>query len=209
MIATGIIILLSSICTWFVTRRALAPLRRFSDRISQVQAQNLSEPLEVPLSEDEISRLTRSFNDMLARLDNAFSAQKQFVASAAHELRTPLAVMQTNLEVFYKKPEHTHREYDRLFTMLQEQTGRLSHLAEILLDMTGLQTVERSAQFPLQHSQKKFSAIWIRLQTSIRSGLFRQKVTVLLQAAISFCTGQSIIWLKMRSNITGLPVLLL
>ena len=144
MIATGIIILLSSICTWFVTRRALTPLRRFSDRISQVQAQNLSEPLEVPLSEDEISRLTRSFNDMLARLDNAFSAQKQFVASAAHELRTPLAVMQTNLEVFYKKPEHTHQEYDRLFTMLQEQTGRLSHLAEILLDMTGLQTVERS-----------------------------------------------------------------
>ena len=81
---------------------------------------------------------------MLARLDNAFSAQKQFVASAAHELRTPLAVMQTNLEVFYKKPEHAPQEYDRLFTMLQEQTGRLSHLAEILLDMTGLQTVERS-----------------------------------------------------------------
>ena len=134
MIATGIIILLSSICTWFVTRRALTPLRRFSDRIRQVQAQNLSEPLEVPLSEDEISRLTRSFNDMLARLDNAFSAQKQFVASAAHELRTPLAVMQTNLEVFYKKPEHTPQEYDRLFTMLQEQTGRLSHLAEILLE---------------------------------------------------------------------------
>ena len=144
MIATGIIILLSSICTWFVTRRALTPLRRFSDRIRQVQAQNLSEPLEVPLSEDEISRLTRSFNDMLARLDNAFSAQKRFVASAAHELRTPLAVMQTNLEVFYKKPEHAPQEYDRLFTMLQEQTGRLSHLAEILLDMTGLQTVERS-----------------------------------------------------------------
>ena len=144
MIATGIIILLSSICTWFVTRRALTPLRRFSDRIRQVQAQNLSEPLEVPLSEDEISRLTRSFNDMLARLDNAFSAQKQFVASAAHELRTPLAVMQTNLEVFYKKSEHAPQEYDRLFTMLQEQTGRLSHLAEILLDMTGLQTVERS-----------------------------------------------------------------
>lgn len=107
MIATGIIILLSSICTWFVTRRALTPLRRFSDRIRQVQAQNLSEPLEVPLSEDEISRLTRSFNDMLARLDNAFSAQKQFVASAAHELRTPLAVMQTNLEVFTKTGTRT------------------------------------------------------------------------------------------------------
>ena len=149
MIATGIIILLSSICTWFVTRRALAPLRRFSDRISQVQAQNLSEPLEVPLSEDEISRLTRSFNDMLARLDNAFSAQKQFVASAAHELRTPLAVMQTNLEVFARKKEPSTDEYLELFSMIQEQTGRLSHLAEILLDMTGIQTVERSETISL------------------------------------------------------------
>ncbi len=155
MIATGIIILLSSICTWFVTRRALTPLRRFSDRIRQVQAQNLSEPLEVPLSEDEISRLTRSFNDMLAHLDNAFSAQKQFVASAAHELRTPLAVMQTNLEVFYKKPEHTPQEYDRLFTMLQEQIGRLSHLAEILLDMTGLQTVGRSDTISLCSTHRR------------------------------------------------------
>ena len=209
MIATGIIILLSSICTWFVTRRALTPLRRFSDKISQVQAQNLSEPLEVPLSEDEISRLTRSFNDMLARLDNAFSAQKQFVASAAHELRTPLAVMQTNLEVFYKKPEHAPQEYDRLFTMLQEQTGRLSHLAEILLDMTGLQTVERSDTISLAALTEEVFCDLTRLQKSIRSGLFRQKVTVLLQAAISFCTGQSIIWLKMRLNITGLPVPLL
>ena len=149
MIATGIIILLSSICTWFVTRRALTPLRRFSDRISQVQAQNLSEPLEVPLSEDEISRLTRSFNDMLARLDNTFSAQKQFVASAAHELRTPLAVMQTNLEVFAIKKEPSTDEYLELFSMIQEQTGRLSHLAEILLDMTGIQTIKRSETFSL------------------------------------------------------------
>lgn len=209
MIATGIIILLSSICTWFVTRRALTPLRRFSDRIRQVQAQNLSEPLEVPLSEDEISRLTRSFNDMLARLDNAFSAQKQFVASAAHELRTPLAVMQTNLEVFYKKPEHAPQEYDRLFTMLQEQTGRLSHLAEILLDMTGLQTVERSDTISLAALTEEVFCDLDPVAENIRSGLFRQMATVLLQAAISFCTGQSIIWLKMRSNITGLPVPLL
>ena len=149
MIATGIIILLSSICTWFVTRRALTPLRRFSDRIRQVQAQNLSEPLEVPLSEDEISRLTRSFNDMLARLDNAFSAQKQFVASAAHELRTPLAVMQTNLEVFARKKTPSTEEYQEIFSLIQEQTGRLSHLAEILLDMTGIQTVERSETISL------------------------------------------------------------
>ena len=144
MIATGIIILLSSIGTYFISRRALTPLHDLSTKIGKIQAQNLSESLEIPDSNDEISQLTASFNKMLSRLDDAFTAQKQFSASAAHELRTPLAVMQTNLEVFYKKPEHTHQEYDRLFTMLQEQTGRLSHLAEILLDMTGLQTVERS-----------------------------------------------------------------
>ena len=144
IIATAIIILLSSVGTYFISRRALLPLRRLSNEVNKIEAQNLSESLEVPDTNDEISRLTGSFNKMLSRLDDAFTAQKQFSASAAHELRTPLAVMQTNLEVFYKKPEHTHQEYDRLFTMLQEQTGRLSHLAEILLDMTGLQTVERS-----------------------------------------------------------------
>ena len=144
LIATILIILLSSACTYFVSRRALKPLHSLSTKIEKIQAQNLSEPLEVPDSNDEISKLTLSFNEMLSRLNDAFTAQKQFSASAAHELRTPLAVMQTNLEVFYKKPEHTPQEYDRLFTMLQEQIGRLSHLAEILLDMTGLQTVERS-----------------------------------------------------------------
>ena len=144
LITTVLIILLSSACTYFVSRRALKPLHNLSTKVEKIQAQNLSEPLEVPDSNDEISNLTLSFNEMLSRLNDAFTAQKQFSASAAHELRTPLAVMQTNLEVFYKKPEHAPQEYDRLFTMLQEQTGRLSHLAEILLDMTGLQTVERS-----------------------------------------------------------------
>ena len=144
MIATGIIILLSSICTWFVTRRALTPLRRFSDRIRQVQAQNLSEPLEVPLSEDEISRLTRSFNDMLARLDNAFSAQKQFVASAAHELRTPLSLMQVQLDL-YNSASHPGNDADTLQTikMVTEQNDKLNRMVKTLLDMSELQTVGR------------------------------------------------------------------
>ena len=144
VLATICIILLSSICTYFVTRQALSPLRRLSSKISRIQAQNLSEPLEVPDSNDEISRLTEVFNDMLSRLDEAFTAQKQFSANAAHELRTPLAVMQTNLEVFFRKKEPEKKEYLQLFSMIQEQTSRLSHLAEVLLDMTGIQTVERS-----------------------------------------------------------------
>ena len=149
MIATGIIILLSSIGTYFISRRALLPLRRLSNEVNKIEAQNLSESLEVPDTNDEISRLTGSFNKMLSRLDDAFTAQKQFSASAAHELRTPLAVMQTNLEVFARKKTPSTEEYQEIFSLIQEQTGRLSHLAEILLDMTGIQTVERSETISL------------------------------------------------------------
>lgn len=149
MIATGIIILLSSIGTYFISRRALAPLHDLSTKIGKIQAQNLSESLEIPDSNDEISQLTASFNKMLSRLDDAFTAQKQFSASAAHELRTPLAVMQTNLEVFARKKTPSTEEYQEIFSLIQEQTGRLSHLAEILLDMTGIQTVERSETISL------------------------------------------------------------
>ena len=144
IIATAIIILLSSICTYFISRRALQPLRRLSNEVNKIEAQNLSESLEVPDTNDEISRLTGSFNKMLSRLDDAFTAQKQFSASAAHELRTPLAVMQTNLEVFARKKTPTIEEYQDIFGMIQNQTERLSHLSEVLLDMTGIQSVERS-----------------------------------------------------------------
>ena len=149
MIATGIIILLSSIGTYFISRRALTPLHDLSTKIGKIQAQNLSESLEIPDSNDEISQLTASFNKMLSRLDDAFTAQKQFSASAAHELRTPLAVMQTNLEVFARKKTPSIEEYQEIFSLIQEQTGRLSHLAEILLDMTCIQTVERSETISL------------------------------------------------------------
>ena len=149
VIVTIIIILLSSVCTYFISRHALAPLRKLSTKVDQIQAQNLSEPLEVPDTHDEISRLTIAFNNMLSRLDEAFTAQKQFSANAAHELRTPLAVMQTNLEVFARKAVPLPEEYRSLFSMIQEQTGRLSHLASVLLDMTGIQTIARSDSISL------------------------------------------------------------
>lgn len=149
VIVTIIIILLSSVCTYFISRHALAPLRKLSTKVDQIQAQNLSEPLEIPDTHDEISRLTIAFNNMLSRLDEAFTAQKQFSANAAHELRTPLAVMQTNLEVFARKAAPSPEEYRSLFSMIQEQTGRLSHLASVLLDMTGIQTITRSDSISL------------------------------------------------------------
>ena len=150
VIATTIIILLSSVCTYFLTKKTLTPLQKLTSEVSQIQAQNLSTQLAVPNSKDEIAQLTSSFNEMLARLDNAFSTQKQFSANAAHELRTPLAVLQTNLEVFEKKQEPEIIEYRRLFTMIKEQTARLSQLVGTLLDMTNLKSVPRTDQVTLE-----------------------------------------------------------
>lgn len=150
VIATTIIILLSSVCTYFLTKKALTPLQKLTSEVSQIQAQNLSTQLAVPNSKDEIAQLTSSFNEMLARLDNAFSTQKQFSANAAHELRTPLAVLQTNLEVFEKKQEPEMVEYQQLFTMIKEQTARLSQLVGTLLDMTNLKSVPRTDHVSLE-----------------------------------------------------------
>ena len=150
VIATTIIILLSSVCTYFLTKKTLTPLQKLTSEVSQIQAQNLSTQLAVPNSKDEIAQLTSSFNEMLARLDNAFSTQKQFSANAAHELRTPLAVLQTNLEVFEKKQEPEIVEYRQLFTMIKEQTARLSQLVGTLLDMTNLKSVPRTDQVALE-----------------------------------------------------------
>lgn len=150
VIATTIIILLSSVCTYFLTKKTLMPLQKLTSEVSQIQAQNLSTQLAVPNSKDEIAQLTSSFNEMLTRLDNAFSTQKQFSANAAHELRTPLAVLQTNLEVFEKKQEPEMVEYQQLFTMIKEQTARLSQLVGTLLDMTNLKSVPRTDHVSLE-----------------------------------------------------------
>ena len=150
VIATTIIILLSSVCTYFLTKKTLTPLQKLTSEVSQIQAQNLSTQLAVPNSKDEIAQLTSSFNEMLTRLDNAFSTQKQFSANAAHELRTPLAVLQTNLEVFEKKQEPEMVEYQQLFTMIKEQTARLSQLVGTLLDMPNLKSVPRTDHVSLE-----------------------------------------------------------
>lgn len=197
---TGIIILLSSICTYFISRQALLPLRRLSQEVNQIEVQNLSEALEVPATNDEISRLTISFNKMLARLDEAFTAQKQFSANAAHELRTPLAVIQTNLEVFARRETPALKDYQEIFSMLQEQTGRLSHLAEILLDMTGVQTVERSERISLAALTDEVFCDLASVAEQKDVELIQQEGTALLPEAICCCIALCTILWKMRSN---------
>lgn len=149
MVATVIVILLGGAFTFFLAGHALAPLRAFSSYMEKLQTKNLSEQLEIPGTGDELARLTRSFNKMLNRLNQAFEAQRQFSANAAHELRTPLAVMQTRLDVLQKQKEPTLEEYEETAAMLSEQTERLSDLVSTLLEMTELQTVQRTDEIAL------------------------------------------------------------
>ncbi len=147
--ATLLVMLVGSGITYLLAGRILKPLKRFSSRMEEIQAQNLSEPMEMPGTEDEIARLTRSFNEMLVRLNQAFTVQRQFSANAAHELRTPLAVIQTKLDVFRKREQPSEAEYEEIIEMMREQTGRLSHLVSVLLEMTELQTAERTDRISL------------------------------------------------------------
>lgn len=149
IVAMVIIILLGSAFTHFLIGRALAPLRAFSSYMEKLQMENLSEQLKIPGTGDEIARLTCSFNKMLNRLHQAFEMQRQFSANAAHELRTPLTVMQTKLDVLQKRKEPTPEEYKETAAMLSEQINRLSDLVSVLLEMTEMQTVQRTDEIAL------------------------------------------------------------
>lgn len=144
------IILASSLLTYFITGKSLHKLKEFSENIENIQAQNLSEPLDSHDLPKEIQRLSASFNKMLTRLDEAFSAQKHFSANAAHELRTPLAVIQAKIDVF-QKVEHTDpAEYQELLEMLEAQIERLSGIVNELLEMTEFHTAERTDRISLK-----------------------------------------------------------
>ena len=144
------VIVLGGAVAYFVSGRALKPLKRFTAKAERVQLQSLS---EIPLSEDEaveFSRLSRAVNQMLLRLKQAFDAQQQFVGNAAHELRTPLALMQARLDL-YMSTDHGDScpETEETIAMMQEQTERLSRMVRTLLDMSDLKAVPRNDQIQL------------------------------------------------------------
>ncbi|MFR7732444.1 MAG: histidine kinase dimerization/phospho-acceptor domain-containing protein [Collinsella sp.] len=126
---------------YFVSGRALKPLRAFAAQVERVQPDNLS---EIRLNEDvptELQRCSASFNDMIARLGEGFSAQRQFTGNAAHELRTPLALMQAQIELFISEHSGLQPETAELLGLLQEQTERMSRMAKVLLEMSELRSV--------------------------------------------------------------------
>ena len=144
LIITVLLALLGGAVTYFLSGHALRPIREFSDKIEEVQAQNLSDSRIEENNVKELNQLGISYNKMLERLSEAFEIQRQFTANAAHELRTPLALMQVQLDL-YNSATHPGNDADTLQTikMITEQNDKLNRMVKTLLDMSELQTVGR------------------------------------------------------------------
>ena len=144
LIITVLLALLGGVVTYFISGHALRPIREFSDKIEEVQAQNLSDSRIDENNVKELNQLGISYNKMLERLSDAFEIQRQFTANAAHELRTPLALMQVQLDL-YNSASHPGNDADTLQTikMVTEQNDKLNRMVKTLLDMSELQTVGR------------------------------------------------------------------
>lgn len=144
LIITVLLALLGGVVTYFISGHALRPIREFSDKIEEVQAQNLSDSRIEENNVKELNKLGISYNNMLERLSDAFEIQRQFTANAAHELRTPLALMQVQLDL-YNSATHPGNDADTLQTikMVTEQNDKLNRMVKTLLDMSELQSVGR------------------------------------------------------------------
>ena len=150
LIITVLLALLGGVVTYFISGHALRPIREFSDKIEEVQAQNLSDSRIEENNIKELNQLGISYNKMLERLSEAFEIQRQFTANAAHELRTPLALMQVQLDL-YNSATHPGNDADTLQTikMVTEQNDKLNRMVKTLLDMSELQTVGRDDKIVL------------------------------------------------------------
>ena len=144
LIISALLALLGGVATYFISGHALRPIREFSDKIEKVQAQNLADSRIEENQVKELNQLSVSYNRMLERLSDAFEIQRQFTANAAHELRTPLALMQVQLDL-YNSTRHPGSDEETLQTikMVTEQNDRLGKMVKTLLDMSELQTVGR------------------------------------------------------------------
>ena len=147
LIISALLAVLGGVATYFISGHALKPLREFSNKIEEVQVQNLADSRIEESKIKELNQLSVSYNKMLERLQDAFEVQRQFTANAAHELRTPLSLMQVQLDL-YHSTQHPGSDADTLqmIKMVTEQNDRLSKMVKTLLDMSELQTVGRDEQ---------------------------------------------------------------
>lgn len=147
LVISALLAILGGVATYFISGHALKPLREFSDKIEEVQIQNLADSRIEESKIKELNQLSVSYNKMLERLQDAFEVQRQFTANAAHELRTPLSLMQVQLDL-YHSTQHPGSDADTLqmIKMVTEQNDRLGKMVKTLLDMSELQTVGRDEQ---------------------------------------------------------------
>ena len=146
---TAVVTVLSGILAYFVSGHALKPLHSFASQVERVQMNNLA---DMRIDEDalpEFKQLSQSFNQMLERLNDAFAAQRQFTGNAAHELRTPLALLQAQLELFSAEHPDMQPETAEFLSLLREQTERLTRLTKTLLEMSNLRQVARNERIRL------------------------------------------------------------
>ena len=150
LIISAVLALLGGVATYFISGHALRPLREFSDKIEKVQAQNLADSRIEENQVKELNQLSVSYNRMLELLSDAFEIQRQFTANAAHELRTPLALMQVQLDLYHSN-SHPDNDADtvQMIKMVTEQNDRLNKMVKTLLDMSELQTVGRDDEIIL------------------------------------------------------------
>ena len=150
LIISAVLVLLGGVATYFISGHALRPIREFSDKIEKVQAQNLADSRIEENQVKELNQLSVSYNRMLERLSDAFEIQRQFTANAAHELRTPLALMQVQLDLYHFN-RHPDNDADtvQMIKMVTEQNDRLNKMVKTLLDMSELQTVGRDDEIIL------------------------------------------------------------
>ena len=150
LIISAVLAFLGGVATYFISGHALRPIREFSDKIEKVQAQNLADSRIEENQVKELNQLSVSYNRMLERLSDAFEIQRQFTANAAHELRTPLALMQVQLDLYHSN-SHPGNDADtvQMIKMVTEQNDRLNKMVKTLLDMSELQTVGRDDEIIL------------------------------------------------------------
>ena len=150
LIISAVLAFLGGVATYFISGHALRPIREFSDKIEKVQAQNLADSQIEENQVKELNQLSVSYNRMLERLSDAFEIQRQFTANAAHEFRTPLSLMQVQLDLYHSN-RHPDNDADtvQMIQMVTEQNERLSKMVKTLLDMSELQTVGRDDEIIL------------------------------------------------------------
>lgn len=146
---TLIIVLISSIITYIMVGICVKPLEKFNRKLEDINEKNLSDEIEVDTDIVEIERLRCSFNKMLSRLDEAFKVQKRFSASAAHEMKTPLALVKTRVDILKKSNEFKEQDYKELLDLLDSQSSRLSSVIDVLLQMVDLNHIEQKEEIYL------------------------------------------------------------